>query len=103
MGDHQRKLAGANAEAAADAAHLRVQTANSAAVQLATQVPALEGASRGNGAALAWVREGMTEGKLCVTEEQCAGKTAHNATEGQHHAEAPSGTATQVSLEPCSS
>ena len=103
MGEHQRKLAGANAEAAADAAHLRVQTANSAAVQLATQVPALEGAPRGNGAALAWVQEGVTEGKLCVTEEQCAGKTAHNATEGQHHAEAPSGTATQVSLEPASS
>jgi hypothetical protein len=59
--------------------------------------------SRGNGAALAWVQEGVTEGKLCVTEEQCAGKTAHNATEGQHHAEAPSDTATQVSLEPASS
>ena len=34
----------------------------------ATQVPALEGASRGNGAALAGVHEGtVAEGKLCVT------------------------------------
>ena len=34
MGGHQRKLASANAEAAADAAHLRVQATNSAAVQV---------------------------------------------------------------------
>ena len=46
----------------------------------ATQVPALEGASRGNGAALAGVQEGVAEGKLCVAEEDCAGKTTHHAT-----------------------
>ena len=35
-----------------------------------------------------WVQEGVAEGKLCVTEEHCAGKTTQHATEGQHHAEA---------------